>query len=222
MGHPKKLRKKYHKPSHPWQKARIEEEIVLTREYGFKNKAEIWKASSLLSGFKRQAKRLAAIQSDQAKKESTQLFDRLKRLGLISENSFDAVLEISLRNVIDRRLQSIVLKKGLARSAKQARQFIVHNHIALGDKVIGSPSYLVRIEEEPIVQFIAKSALADEEHPERGVKEEIAELKAEIDAIKSKDTKDTEESPKEDKEETKEEVKEESKDSAKKKEGKDE
>ena len=41
MGSPKKQRKKYSKPSHPWQKARIEEEKALKKEYSFKNKKEL-------------------------------------------------------------------------------------------------------------------------------------------------------------------------------------
>ena len=43
MGDPRRLKKRYSAPSHPWQKERIEEEIVLTREYGLRNKKEIWK-----------------------------------------------------------------------------------------------------------------------------------------------------------------------------------
>ncbi|MDP7610203.1 MAG: 30S ribosomal protein S4, partial [Candidatus Woesearchaeota archaeon] len=43
MGDPKKQRKKYSKPSHPWQTERIEVEKVLMKEYGLKNKKEIWR-----------------------------------------------------------------------------------------------------------------------------------------------------------------------------------
>ena len=35
MGDPKKHRKKLKKPSHPWQKERILEEIELKKEFGF-------------------------------------------------------------------------------------------------------------------------------------------------------------------------------------------
>ena len=40
MGDPRKLRKKYYPPSHPWQKIRIDEEKILMKDYGFKNKKE--------------------------------------------------------------------------------------------------------------------------------------------------------------------------------------
>ena len=41
MGNPKRHRKKYSTPAHPWQRARIEEERELSKEYGFKNKKEM-------------------------------------------------------------------------------------------------------------------------------------------------------------------------------------
>ena len=38
MGDPKRTKKKYSTPLHPWQAERLEEEKGLTREYGFRNK----------------------------------------------------------------------------------------------------------------------------------------------------------------------------------------
>ena len=43
MGDPRKIRKKYETPTHPWQKDRIDEEKTLTIEFGLKNKKEIWR-----------------------------------------------------------------------------------------------------------------------------------------------------------------------------------
>jgi len=58
MGDPRKIRKKYQTPSHPWIKSRIDEEKVLTREFGTKNKKEIWKMETVLKNFKTQSKHL--------------------------------------------------------------------------------------------------------------------------------------------------------------------
>ena len=44
MGDPKRLRKKYETPSHPWEEERIKRETELMKKYGLKNKREIWKA----------------------------------------------------------------------------------------------------------------------------------------------------------------------------------
>ena len=38
MGDPRKQRKKFSGPQHPWNKARIDEEKVLLTTYGLKNK----------------------------------------------------------------------------------------------------------------------------------------------------------------------------------------
>ncbi|RMF55989.1 30S ribosomal protein S4 [Candidatus Woesearchaeota archaeon] len=170
MGDPKKPKKKYSKPSHPWEKVRIEEEKELIRDFGLKNKKEIWKTNTLLRNFKRQAKKLIPLTGKQADLEKSQLFDRLHNLGLLKKNAtLDDVLGLSVRDLLGRRLQTVVYKKGLARSMKQARQFIVHRHITIGEKNIAVPSYLVRTDEEDLIKFVSKSPLAADDHPERVV-----------------------------------------------------
>jgi small subunit ribosomal protein S4 len=168
MGDPKTLRKKYQTPSHPWIKTRIVEEAELVKEYGFKTKKEIWKIDSLLRNFKRIAKRLIAAEGKQAELETKQLLDRLTLLGLLDMNSqLDKVLDIDLKTLIERRLQSLVCRKGLAKTMDQARQFITHRHVSVGHKVITSPSYLVSKKEEAMITFLSTSKLAQPDHPER-------------------------------------------------------
>jgi len=173
MGDPRKIRKKYDKPGHPWEKERIDEEKILKGEYGFRNKKEIWKMKSELKKHLDQAKKLIATRTEQAEKEKQQMFGKLQRLGLLGDTpTTDDVLSLALRDLLERRLQTVVYKKGLARSTKQARQFIIHQHIMIGDKKISSPSYLVTTEEEALIAFHERSALIDPEHPERQIKSE--------------------------------------------------
>ncbi len=179
MGDPKKIRKKYQTPSHPWIKNRIDSEKKLTREFGTQNKKEIWKMETILKNFKTQAKKLLALTSNQAKVETQHLFRRVKELNLVTgEATFDQVLGLEIEDVMARRLQTIVFKKGLARTIKQARQFIVHEHILVGDKKITSPSYLVSVLEESSVSFAVSSPLISEDHPERASLEKLAEVRA--------------------------------------------
>lgn len=227
MGDPRKPRKKYMGPRHPWEKARIDMEKELMRTYGFKNKKELWKMSSLLKAFFDRAKTYAAIDNPQYKKEQKQLFERLNGLGLLQgDNSLDSILGIELKDILERRLQTLVYKKGFARSMKQSRQFITHGHITVNGKLITSPSFLVSLSEEATIAYTNSSALSDETHPERNVetvevpgkeqkpeeKEEVKEKpKAEEKKEKPK-TEEKKEDPKEDKKEEsekKEEVKEE-------------
>ena len=172
MGDPKRPRRKYSKPVHPWQKFRIEDEKTLIEEYGLKNKKEIWKIDSKVKGFSRQAKSLIARTTPQGEKEKMQLLTKLNKLGLLSERAdLDDVLGLEVRDLMNRRLQTIVFKKGLAKSVKQARQFIIHQHIMVGNKKITVPSYLVKRGEEDTISFAQASQLFDPEHPEREKKQ---------------------------------------------------
>ena len=183
MGDPKKLKKKYSGPRHPWVKGTIDEERIIKREYGLRNKKELFKSDSFLKKYKDLAKKLIASNTEQSKKEEKQVLDKMQRLGLLSMGSkLDDILGLEVKNALNRRLQSVVFRKGLARSMKQARQFICHRHISIGDKEITAPSYFVSLEEENKLNFKSKSALADEEHPERvnpaaEIKEELEEVK---------------------------------------------
>lgn len=168
MGHPKLKKKKFSKPSHPWQKERIEEEKTLLKEFGLKNKEEIWKVTSLLRKYARQAKNLIALKTPRAEIEKAQLTKKLSSFGLINENAkLEDVLTITLKDILNRRLQTLVYKHKLAKSIRQARQFIIHEHISVGDKKITFPSYLVSKQKETTINFAPNSPLFNQDHPER-------------------------------------------------------
>ena len=168
MGDPRKARKKYETPRHPWEGSRIESENILVKEYGLKNKKEIWKARSLLKKFTNQAKKLSNLKTLHDQKEKEQLLNILKKLNLVKENAdLEEVLGLNVNNILDRRLQTLVYKKGLARSVIQARQFITHGHIKIKDQRFNIPGYLVEAEEENDITFINKSNLSNPEHAER-------------------------------------------------------
>ncbi|MBI4145330.1 30S ribosomal protein S4 [Candidatus Woesearchaeota archaeon] len=166
MGDPRRFTSHVIGPGHPWQKERIEEEKVLMNEYGLKNKGELWRASTRVKGFTAQAKKLIAATGTQADREKQQLFQRLQRLGLLPAGAkLDDVLNLTLKSVLDRRLQTLVYRKGFARSVKQARQFITHQHVMVDNKIVTAPSYLVP--EAVTVSFVGASTLAKTDHPER-------------------------------------------------------
>ncbi len=188
MGDPRKVRKKYETPRHPWVGSRIAEEKRLKYAYGLKNKKEAWRMATTLKRFKDRAKRLFADNSPQATVEQQQLLSRMTRLGLIKQGAgFEAILGLPIEAVMDRRLQTILLKKHLARTPKQARQMITHRHITVGGKVVTSPSYLVSLDEEATVGFVSRSAFANEQHPERFSEEELLRKKQKEEAKQKKE-----------------------------------
>ncbi|WP_457555394.1 30S ribosomal protein S4 [Candidatus Pyrohabitans sp.] len=160
MGDPRRIRKKYHTPSHPWQADRIQEEKELLKEYGLKNKREIWKALAILRGIRGQARELLGKRGEQAAWQEKQLMARLRRLNLLKEGAtLDDVLSLTVRDILNRRLQTLVYKKGLAATMKQARQFIVHGHITVAGRKVTAPSYLVRADEEDAIGYAENSPI---------------------------------------------------------------
>jgi small subunit ribosomal protein S4 len=163
--------KGYETPNHPFQGERIAEESNLTGRYGLTNKEELWRAQSELRGFRQEARRLlgdAQGDADEAEREGEAFLDRLRRLGILSEtDSIDDVLSLEITDVLERRLQTVVYREGLANTPKQARQFVSHGHIVVGESRVTAPSRKVAITEEDSVAFDETSSLADELHPER-------------------------------------------------------
>jgi small subunit ribosomal protein S4 len=167
MGGIKKIRKKYSKPSHPWRIERITEESAICKEYGIPKRTELWKNIAKLESFKNQAKTLSAKTDKQAEKERHNLVKKLESLGLIKSASLEEILGITIKNVLNRRLQTLLFKKGVAKSMKQSRQMIIHGHILVASKAITSPSYLVRVSEEGGIEISPKSPFYDTTHAER-------------------------------------------------------
>ena len=170
MGDPRRIKKKFSGPRHPWKSDKLEEERKLLDDYSLKTKTELWKVSSTLKNYAGQAKRLIAAKGVQSDVEKAQLFQRLQRLGLVGENpQLDNVLDLKVTSLLDRRLQTLVFKRGFARTMKQSRQFITHRHILVAGKQIVTPSYIVPVKDESLISFVSTSTIANPEHPERVV-----------------------------------------------------
>lgn len=152
----KRQRKKYLRPAHPWEKDRMDAEDAVLTKYGLCRKTEIWRAQTLLRNFRGQARNLLAASGSQAEKETKQLITRLRRLGLVGgEATLDDVLGLSIDKLLERRLQTIVQRKGLAQTMKQARQLVTHGHIAIAERRVNVPSYLVPTSEESQIGYAA-------------------------------------------------------------------
>ena len=171
MGKPKFSRKKYETPSHPWKQDRIKSENELIKKYGLKNKREIWKAETRLRKYRGQARELLAkigTSDAQSKKESDQLLMHLSRMNILPINStLDDVLALETESILSRRLQTLTYLKGLANTPDQARQLISHGHIAIGNRRVTIPSYMITKDEEGEIGYTKESPLNDLMHPAR-------------------------------------------------------
>lgn len=139
------IRKKklFKRPMKMFEASRIAEENELKKKYGLKNKKEIWKTLAKVNYFRHRAKALAK----ESPEEQEVLFGKLRDLGLKIDSIAD-ILDLKLENLLDRRLTTIVVKKGLANTPRQARQLVTHKKVLVNGRALSSPSYLVSVSEE--------------------------------------------------------------------------
>jgi len=139
----KRKHKQYSKPKRPFDKTRIEEEAEIKKNFGLKNKKEIWKAEAKIKGIREKAKKLIS-----SNKETQQaIFDKLKKIGL-DVSSIGEVLALDKKDYLNRRLQTILVKKELTTTMKSARQLITHKKVLVDGKAVDSPSYIVPVKLE--------------------------------------------------------------------------
>jgi len=178
MGDPKRQRKKYETPRFPWRTDILQSELRLQGQYGLRNKRELWRHKTTLSRFREIARSLSGMPTEQRHKLEKQLLERLNRLGILPETAvLDDVLDLSLEDILERRLQTLVFNKGLAKSIYQARQLVTHGHIAIDNRRVPTPSYLVLRDEEAKIAYAQISSLSNPNHPVRTAISSVEETK---------------------------------------------
>jgi small subunit ribosomal protein S4 len=165
----------YDTPSHPWQGERIKAEHEIVRQYGLKNKTEVWKAQTILRDFRTQSRELQArvrAGEVQAKIEADNLLTKCARIGVLPVEgaTLNDILTLTDLKILERRLQTIVYRKGLTNSMKQARQMIVHGHIYMNGHRVTIPGYIVTRAEESSIEYNPSSPYTDDMHPMRQAK----------------------------------------------------
>ena len=136
----KRKHKQYSRPKRPYDKARIDEEAIIKKEYGLKNKKEIWKAEARIKSMREKAKKLVRATQEEKQK----LFEKLQSIGL-KVSSLAEVLSLDKKDYLERRLQTVLLRKGFVTTVKTARQLITHKKVLVDGKVVNVPSYVVPV-----------------------------------------------------------------------------
>jgi small subunit ribosomal protein S4 len=167
MGDPRRQKKKYVVPKKPYDTDRFEQELDYIGRFGLRNKRELWRHSTELSNYRRQARNLLALPPSERQQTEKELVGKLTRIGVLDEPSLDHVLDLTLENVLERRLQTIVFRKGMAASMHHARQLVAHGHIALDNARVTTPARLLTVGEADRLSYTSKSALNDQSHPAR-------------------------------------------------------
>ena len=168
MGDPRKFSNKYEHPKRLWEADRITQEKGLKREYGLKTMRELWVMNQELKKMRREARRLLSVSEDERKRDLPKLMTKLARLGILDRSAkLEQVLSLSVKDVLERRLQTRVVKRGLAKTMKQARQLITHGFISVKGRKVNSPSYLVPVSEDDTIDYYKKINLEIPEEEEK-------------------------------------------------------
>ncbi|RLI99355.1 MAG: 30S ribosomal protein S4 [Candidatus Aenigmatarchaeota archaeon] len=169
MGDPKRLRRKWKRPRKTFNTARIAADKELKRDYGFRRKKEIWRLDYAFKHLMRRARKILATKDKEAEEI---LMNKLIKMGLIEKKvHIEEVLNMTFEDLCERRLQTILFKKGLATTLKQARQFIAHKKVRVGEKMVNQPNYIVLKDEEDKIKLKEKKVKVVEK-PKEDIKEE--------------------------------------------------
>ena len=165
MGDPKRQRRKFETPRFPWRKDILGEELKLLGTFGLRNKHELWRHETQLSKFRGIARSLIGRPAEERMKMENELLTRLKKLGVLQETAvLDDVLDLSIEDLLERRLQTLVFRKSLTKTVHQSRQLITHGHITLDNRRVTIPGYIVPKEAEAKIVYSPESAIANQEH----------------------------------------------------------
>jgi len=153
MGDPRKFKKKYETPRKVLDADRIKEEHKIRSEFGLRNTREVWTGLQQLKKVRREARRLLSL-GERGKDEAQPIMAKLVRLGIIKEGTrLEDLLTLTVRDFLERRLQTIVTRRKLAKTMTQARQLITHGFIAVNGRKATVPSLLVILSDEPTVSY---------------------------------------------------------------------
>ena len=168
MGDPKRQRRKFETPRFPWRKDILGEELKLLGTFGLRNKHELWRHETQLSKFRGIARSLIGRPAEERMKMENELLTRLKKLGVLQETAvLDDVLDLSIEDLLERRLQTLVFRKSLTKTVHQSRQLITHGHITLDNRRVTVPGYIVSREEEKTLTYAVESQFVNAAHPTR-------------------------------------------------------
>ncbi|KAF7679689.1 40S ribosomal protein S9 [Astathelohania contejeani] len=163
MGHAKVIKSAF-TPKRPLDKDLLIDEIQLIGKYGLKNKHELRVFQKISDDIKRKARDvLISTNKDDLLVVGRDLLKRLINMGVINDldftdkmavtNNLERVLDLTVDQFLERRLQHRVFEAGIANSVHHARVLICSRNICVGGKIITQPGMIIGAEDEPYIEI---------------------------------------------------------------------
>jgi small subunit ribosomal protein S4 len=169
MGDPRRLNRKYDVPKMKWNKQKILADKKIIANYGLRRKKEIWKAETEVRKIRKRARLLLAGNVDDYSTRKNELLGKLINLGIFTKDyKIEDILKLNTTDMLDRRLQTLVFKEGLALTPNQARQLITHKHIAVNGKTRTIPGSLITVKETISYTSTKMKNIIEKETDEKG------------------------------------------------------
>jgi small subunit ribosomal protein S4 len=176
MGDPRRLRNSFKRPKRLWEVDRIKHDKVLKNEFGLKSMNELFAVTEHLKKYRREARRMLSLSEEERAGDEEKIIAKLVRLGIVNEGArIEDILALEVRVFLERRLQTLVVRKGLARTMKQARQLITHGFITFKGRKHSVPGTLVNVENEDSIMYSKQIDLSIPSEDEAEAEEKPAE-----------------------------------------------
>lgn len=157
MGQPVRTRKTYSRPLRRYDATRIKDEGRILQLYGLKNKKEIWGAQNIIRKFRATARGIMGLADEEAAHRRQELIGKLAKIGLLGkEATLDDVLGLTVSDILNRRLQTLIFRKGMSKTVKQARQFITHGQVLVAGRRSTSPGTIITKDLEDKINVLIK------------------------------------------------------------------
>jgi small subunit ribosomal protein S9e len=154
-------------PRKPFDKERLAAELHLVGRYGLRNKREVWRVQLTLAKLRKAARELLTLDERDPRRlfEGDALIRRISKLGLLKEGQrkLDYVLGLTVDQFLERRLQTVVVAKGHAKSVHHSRVLIRQRHIAVGKQMVNIPSFMVSTSSDKYIKYASSSVFVTKE-----------------------------------------------------------